>query len=245
MVDEMFILACDDRGTTKWPGDSSKTWGIGGLIVAKTDYDAVCAAWRRVKVELCGKTTPELKWNHFFPGLHQKLNPLSSKDPNERREQAGWALESLLSSAEVFPVNMYVKKDQVSSVAVTRAASGQAVVDDKRFWIGPLAQFALFLGQHNASGEVWFDRLGSKREEKRRQSAWEKHLDLHDDSRLHRIDRTLRFCDSRTEELIQAADLVSGVIWAASEGDMTFLDKLVERYVPRHERKYLLMRIVD
>jgi hypothetical protein len=104
------------------------------------------------------------------------------------------------------------------------------------------------LEQYNATGEIWFDKLGSPTEEARRQIEWERLRNgdwkvepKNNQERLHRIAPALRFLDSKTEPLVQIADFVSGVIWAASEGEDEFLLKTFDKYFPGGRPTYGLL----
>lgn len=245
-----YIFACDERGTTRWPSQS-KTWAIGGFIVESGRRRELIWAWARIKSQLCGDADCELKWSHFFPGHHQEgeSNPLLSRDPGEWREQAKWALSELFRATEILPVTVVVRKDRATDAAFLTTDDGRRVLDSDTFWVGPLAQFALFLAEHNATGEVWFDQLGSRQEEARKQATWKQlrngvwAVKTEYQAVLHRIASSLRFFDSEAEPLVQIADFVSGVIWAASEGDEQFLRTLLEEYFPRGPRTYSLVHV--
>lgn len=77
-----YILVCDERGTTRWPSPT-KTWALGGFIIADEDLHRLFSAWAGVKRQLCGTDGCELKWSHFFAGGHQarSRNPLLATDP--------------------------------------------------------------------------------------------------------------------------------------------------------------------
>jgi hypothetical protein len=102
-----------------------------------------------------------------------------------------------------------------------------------------IGQFALFLKEHDSRGTIWFDQFGSREEEARRQADWVRLRDgdwsLNPENQvvLQRIAPALKFFDSQTEPLVQIADFVSGVIWAASEGDDEFLLSTLTTYFPK------------
>jgi hypothetical protein len=227
----------------------SSIWGslrYGGVIVENKVVSSVVSTWHDVKNELCGATDCELKWSHFFEGSHQESvnNPLLSKDPSEWRKQALWAVDSLISTKAVVPVNTYVQKDRASDSLIRETRRGKQALDTELLSIGPLLQFALYLWQNESEGEVWLDCLGSRNEETRRQELWIEQRNKNDRTgKLKRIVRELKFFDSAEEELIQVADVVSGVLWAASEGDDEFLGSLLKKYFPKMVPKYVLMRV--
>ena len=167
------ILVCDERGTTRWPS-SSRTWALGGFVVQSSKRQTLVSAWESIKLRLCGNKDCELKWSHFFPGHHQQRsdNPLLSSDPQEWREQAMWAVSELFRQSEILPINIVVRKDEASDSAFITTGDGRQVLDTNILWVGAIGQFALFLKQHHAKGEIWFDQLGSRQEEARKQADW-------------------------------------------------------------------------
>jgi hypothetical protein len=245
-----YLLICDERGTTRWPS-RTKTWAFGGFIIESSDGETLAAKWASIKLNLCGDPHNELKWSHFFPGDHQQKsrNPLLSNSPEDWRKQASWALSELFSVVDMSAVNTVVRKDEASQSVFTRKADGRQVLDINIIWVSVVAQFTLFLEQHSGKGEIWFDRLGSDKEEARRQAEWEQlqngdwRVEVDNQIRIQRIAPILRFLDSKTEPLVQIADFISGVIWAASEGDDEFLLKTLDKYFPGGRRTYALVHI--
>lgn len=249
-----WIFVCDERGTTQWPS-ATKTWALGGFIIDSSRERAVVSAWRQVKRELCGDPSYELKWSHFFPGRHQErgTNPLISDDPAEWREQASWAIAKLFQVPGIVPINTYIRKDEASDAAFKKAdgmsASEYRLLHTDVLLVGPIGQFALFLMEHRGKGEIWFDKLGSEAEQQRRQDDWQEFRDaqwkVNPKNRkvLQRISPRIKFLDSRTNSLVQVADFVSGVIWAASEGDETFLLRALSKYFPAGPGTYSLLRM--
>ena len=245
-----YLLICDERGTTRWPS-RTKTWAFGGFVIESSDSQLLAAKWASIKLNLCGDPQSELKWSHFFLGAHQsKLrNPLLSNDPEEWRKQASWAVSELFNVVEIFAVNTVIRKDEASQSVFTQKVAGRQILKTDVIWVGVLAQFTLFLEQNSGKGEIWFDRLGSDKEQARRQADWEQMrngdwpVEPDNQSRMQRIAPTLRFLDSKAEPLIQIADFISGVIWAASEGDDEFLQKALDKYFPGGRRTYALLHI--
>ena len=245
-----YILACDERGTRRWPS-RTRTWTIGGFIVESSRRHQLASRWAAVKVRLCGTEDVELKWSHFFAGGHQdpESNPLLSADTHEWRQQAKWAVSELVVQSHLVPVATVVRKDRASDEAFVTAETGRRLLDTDTFWVGVLGQFALFLEQNRATGQVWFDQLGSRREESRKQTSWQQLRDgewpikTRHQRMLRWVERELRFLDSATEPLVQAADFVSGVIWAAAEGDEEFLLSSLESYFPTGPRTFTLLPV--
>lgn len=246
-----YILACDERGTTRWPSPT-KSWTFGGFVVESRRRSTLVSAWSTIKSELCGNDDCELKWSHFFPGHHQKrlTNPLLSTDPQVWRKQAKWALEELFKVVSVAPIVTYVRKDRASDHAFETIEDGRRVLNIDVIWVGVLGQFATFLEQHKARGEIWFDQLGSRKEEARKQASWEYLRDgewpIQAEYRatIQRIAPTLRFFDSKTEPVVQIADFISGVAWAASEGDEEFLLEFLDEFGRAGERTFRILNIV-
>jgi hypothetical protein len=251
MQSEHFILACDERGTTRWPS-TTKTWALGGLIFEEDEHQSLSSIWTKIKAELCGDEGIELKWSHFFPGRHQARmdNPLISKNPKEWRKQAVWALDELFKNTTALPLTTYIRKDECSEESFRVTQDGRKVLDIDTIWVGVLGQFAIFLKEKQATGEVWFDNLGSEKEQRRKQEEW---IRLRDEKwpadnenqlLLKSISRHFKYFDSEHEPIIQLADFISGITWAASEGDTLFLVKNLNRFIPRGMRTYRLLKVV-
>ncbi len=248
---EKYILVCDERGTTRWPS-ATKTWAMGGFIIDSRRQKVVARAWQEVKRQLCGDAACELKWSHFFPGRHQERgsNPLISDDPNEWREHAAWAIDKLFKVSGIMPVNMYVRKDEASNSVFEEFGDTTKrpykVLDIDTLFVSIIAQFVLFLMERQATGEIWFDNLGSRAEEERKQESWRR---LRDDERtvhqslVQRVSPEISFLNSKENELVQVADFISGVVWAAAEGDEQFLLRALGKYFPRGPRTYTLLRV--
>jgi hypothetical protein len=244
-----YIMACDERGTTRWPS-RSKTWAMGGLIVSSSKRSVVVSSWESIKEELCGNRECELKWSHFFSGSHQNRshNPLLSNDPREWRQQAKWALSELFGSSKIVPVTTVVRKDKAdNAMFMDEREDGIQILDINTLWVGVIGQYAIFLKQHDSLGEIWFDQLGSRKEEAQKQAAWEKlrnkkwPIESSHQETLLRISSELKFFDSKVEPLVQIADFVSGVLWAAAEGDEGFLLNVFKQYFPWGRNTYTFM----
>jgi hypothetical protein len=245
-----YILACDERGTTRWPS-RSKTWALGGLVFEERERQELVSIWNRIKIELCENDKTELKWSHFFPGRHQERmkNPLIETDPTKWRKQAIWALNELFKNTKSLPISTYIRKNEAADDAFRTTSDNRKVLDIDVIWVGVLGQFALFLNEKTATGEIWFDNLGSQKEQNRKQKEW---LELRNvewpvqpetQLLLKSIAPKFKYFDSKTEPVIQIADFVSGIIWAASEGDEIFLLKNLNRYVLNGKRTYRLLKI--
>jgi hypothetical protein len=204
---------------------------------------------------LCGNSSCELKWSHFFAGRHQdrETNPLILDDPEEWREQASWAIGKLFEVPGVVSVNTYIRKDEAADAVFKKAdempEKGYRVLDIDTLVVGVIGQFVLFLMERRAKGEIWFDKLGSQTEEQRRQDSWQQLRDgewkvkPENQKLLKRISPKIKFLDSEKNSLVQVADFISGVIWAASEGDEVFLLQALSKYFPSGPRTYTLLRI--
>lgn len=223
---------------------------MGGLIVSSLERHVVVSAWESTKEQLCGSRECELKWSHFFPGPHQDRghNPLLSSNPKKWRQQAKWALSILFDSSKILPVTTVVRKDKASNdIFMIEKESGRKILDVNTLWVGVIGQYALFLKQRNAFGEIWFDQLGSRKEEARKQAAWERlrnekwPIESSHQETLHRISPQLKFFDSQKESPVQVADFVSGVLWAAAEGDEGFLLNVFKEYFPWGRNTYTFM----
>lgn len=249
------VLACDDRGTLS-PSSGSKTYAIGGFACTLKQHISLIQSWNIVKHELCGTSDVELKWSHFFLGQHQdkSSNPLVSKDSSVWRDQAIWALREIFSNSTAFPITTIVRKEKLGTRLLSKTPKGKNVIDIGLVFAAVLGQFALYLGQNNVSkGEVWFDNLGSFVEQVRFQDSITAFYESLDSAAIpiknidlsKRINPRIRFLNSADSEIIQLADFVSGVIWAAAEGDVWFLSKLLEEYAPGGKRTYGIVIIEE
>jgi hypothetical protein len=249
------LLICDDRGTTRWPSNS-KTWCIGGYTIPYWNVSKVVRSWNEIKRNLISDPSKELKWSHFFEGPHQEKfdNPLLSNDPSSWREQAKWVLEQLTKIQGLVPMNTLVRKDKASDALFIDYwdktwEKDYRVLDVGTLWVPILGSLALYLRQIGSLAEVWFDRMGSRAEEERRQESW---LEMRngvwkvkpENQRLLKaISPEMRFFDSSTTGLVQVADVISGVIWAASEEDEDFLTLVLDRYFPLGTPSYTLVNL--
>lgn len=251
MKSKHYILACDERGTTRWPSPTN-TWALGGLIFQQSERKKLVSIWNRIKVELCREENVELKWSHFFPGQHQERmdNPLIEDDPEKWRTQAVWALEELFNNTQALPLTTYVRKSEASGDAFLTTQDGRKVLDIGVIWVGILGQFALFLKDKRSTGEIWFDNLGSEKEQTRKQKEWSRLRDgewpVNPENQLllKPIASEFSFFDSKTEPIVQIADFISGVTFAASEGDDIFLIKTLSKYMPQGNPTYRTLKIV-
>jgi len=241
-------LACDERGTTRWPSPT-KTWSLGGLIFENNERQKLVSIWKRIKIKLCEEENLELKWSHFFSGDHQKrmTNPLIETDMRELRKQAIWALNELFEDTNALPLATYVRKDKSTDAVFRITQDRRKVLDIRVIWVGVLGQFALFLKEKDSTGEIWFDNLGSKKEQDKKQEDWVRlrdgkwQVNPENQLLLKPIASNFRFFDSKNEPIIQIADFVSGIIWAASEGDEIFLLKTLDKFMRQSERTYRLL----
>lgn len=248
-----YIMACDERGTTRWPS-RTKTWALGGFIIDSRRQEVIVSAWETIKHQLCGDPHCELKWSHFFVGDHQDriTSPLLSTDPREWQTQVMWAIDKLFEVPGAVPITTYIRKDEASDAVFKKPDATNAkqyrVLDVETIYVGVVGQFALFLRERQATGEIWFDRLGSRAEERRRQDSWQQLRDgewkvtPENQKLLKKISPQIKFLDSQMSPVVQIADFISGVIWAASEGEEIFLRQALDKYFPTGPRTYTLLR---
>ena len=177
---------------------------------------------------------------------------MTSDNPKEWREQAAWAIHKLFEVPGIVPINTYVRKDEASDAAFKKAGEipqEYKVLDIDTLFVSVIGQFALFLIEHRATGEIWFDKLGSQAEEQRKQRTWQElrngewKVNPENQKVIKRMSPQIKFLDSQTNSLVQVADFISGVIWAASEGDEGFLLQALSKYFPTGPRTYTLLRI--
>jgi hypothetical protein len=156
-------------------------------------------------------------------------------------------LDYLFHDTPLIPLVAESRKDRATEFFIVQSKKGKDKIDDDMMWLGPVAQFALFLSIHHARGKLWFDRLGSQKQEDRRQTAWSEQLRMVRDGeqpiqiesnlrKLLAIDEEIEFLDSQENEAVQVADFVCGVVWQAAKGDEAFLARLIDKYGPNATR---------
>lgn len=237
-----YILVCDERGTRNWPSSSS-TWAFGGYITNTSSLNKLLEIWGKIKIELCGQENVELKWSHFFPGTHQNGdNPLLVSNPDERRNLLLWGLGQLCSIDIFTPITVVCRKNRIKNsnydTYFEKSKKGTLLLRDQLLKTGVIALFALYLNEVKGIGELWYDKLGSRQEEFRVQNSWDSTLSSEQYKKnfpehhqmLQRINSKIKFLDSSKETSVQLADFLSGVIWAASEGDEEFLTRYESTY---------------
>jgi len=247
-----YILVADEMGTPGMAPGTSNTFVFGGYVVHEDDVPQVIGAWRMIKSVMCGSAEVELKWKHFFVGADdpQIDCPLLVKNPLARRHLAALGLDYLFHSASVIPVVSISRKDRATNLFIVQSRKGKDKIDDDLMWLGPVSLFAVFLDARQARGKLWFDRLGSKKHEERRQAAWSEQLRIvkageylpqfeNNLRKVLAIEEKIKFLDSQENEAVQVADFVCGVIWQAAEGDEAFLARLVDKYGPNATRQGL------
>lgn len=247
-----YIFAVDETGTPGMAPGTSNSFVFGGYVARERDLSRVTTTWRRIKQEMCGTSEVELKWKHFFVDADdpQIGCPLLAKDPLARRTLAAQALDHLFHRAPIIPCVAVSRKDRASDALIVQSRKGKDKLDEEVIWVAPLGSFALFLDIRQARGKVWFDRLGSKKQEERWQADWSEQLQMVRDGKhppqfednlrkLLVIDERIEFLDSEEHEPIQVADFVCGVIWQAAEGDEAFLARLLDKYGPNATRQGL------
>lgn len=242
-ANKRYILVADEMGTPGMAYGTSNTYVFGGYVVAEDQLDQAVCAWRQIKQELCGDAGAELKWKHFFVDKDDPHipTPLQDRDAKGRRRQAAGALDILFGQASIRPAMLIVRKDRATKDLIAKSRKGKDKIDDDLIWLAPLAQFGLFLHLHQARGKLWCDSLGSKRQEQRRRAMWSEQLRMVRDrempdtalanlQKLLAIDERVEFFDSCDNEAVQIADYVCGVIWAAGEGDESYLRRFIDQY---------------
>ncbi len=227
----MYIMACDERGSI-YRFSRTQSWIYGGFIFDIKNRMKISNRWDFIKKELCGSFDKELKWSHFF--IINKENPL--KTSRNTKDDLCWALEILFKEKLIItPISTRVPKDRASEVCYKTTKKGNQVLDYEVISVGVFSQFALFLKITKGIGEMWFDQLGSKKEQSRKQKSWDtlrKNIPTQYKEEIFRIKPEIKFFDSKNEPIIQVADFVSGVIWAASEGDEEYLMRFFHDYFP-------------
>lgn len=247
-----YIFVADEMGTPGMSPGTSNTFVFGGYVVHRRDLPRAISAWHKIKLEMCGSSEVELKWKHFFIAADDPDIdcPLLVENPRARRNMAALALDFLFHSTALIPAIAVSRKDRATDDLIAQSRKGKDKIDDELIWLGPVAQFALFLNLHQAKGELWLDRLGSEKQEAHRQSSWSEQLRMVREGeipspvgdslrRLLAIKEEIKFLDSAKNDVVQIADFLCGVIWQAAEGDEAYLARLVDKYGPNATRQGL------
>lgn len=247
-----YLLVADEMGTPGMAPGTSNSFVLGGYVVGESQIHQAIRLWRNIKVQLCGAANLELKWKHFFVDADNSSidSPLLEKNPLVRRILAANALDQLFQKAPLIPAVAVAQKDRASESFTVKSRRGKPKVDLDVMWMGPVALFAAFLHARRARGKLWFDQLGSEKQQLHWQSDWSQQLRMVRDGTFHpafrdnlrkllAIDEEIEFFDSRCNEAVQIADFVCGVIWQAAEGDEAFLARLVSQYGPNASRQGL------
>jgi len=239
-----YILACDERGTIH-RNSKSQSWVYGGFIFRLKDKDSIINKWNFIKYSLCRSSDVEMKWSHFFYKTEE--SPLQKGLNIE--ESLLWALDQIFTTGiKLIPVNTRTVKNNLCKEGFRTTTKGNQVIDYEILSVAVYAQFALFLKINPGIGEMWFDQLGSETEQDRKQKAWIELRDNNPDKNIRRmmkrISPTIKFFDSKKEPIIQIADFVSGVIWAASEGDEKYLLHKLGSYFGQNWSRICLVTII-
>ncbi len=239
-------------GTPGMSSGVSNTFVFGGYVVSESDLPKAITAWQRIKTEMCGDANVELKWKHFFVHADDPKipTPIMIKNPKGRRYLAALALEHLFREAPIIPAVAVARKDRATGTFIVQSKKGNDKIDYDLMWLGPVAQFALFLSVQKGQGKLWLDRLGSQKHEIQRQNQWSQHRQniekgnspksVSDSLReMLAIQAQIEFFDSQDNEAIQIADFVCGVIWQAAEGDEAYLSQFIDKYGPKATKQGL------
>ena len=240
MCKKKIILACDERGSI-YRMSKSHSWVYGGFVFEIKNRMKLSKKWMDIKTTICKSSELELKWMHFF--CADSSNPL--KKEFNSKNTIYWILEELFKESLIItPISIRIPKDRAHGINYRISKKGNKVLDIDLLIFALYGQFASLLGIIDSFGEMWFDSLGSITEEKRRKNEWIELWESSDNKLLKKINKDLFFFNSKQEPIIQIADFISGVIWAASEGEDEFLLQNLKKYFPFWWSKLNLITIV-
>jgi hypothetical protein len=244
-----YILVADEMGTPGMAPGTSNSFVFGGFVVDERHLPLAIQSWRSIKRDTCGSADVELKWKHFFTDPHDSSisSPLRETDPRLRRRLAVLALDQLFKGSPVIPDLVLCRKDRVSDTLVVESGQGKPKLDHDLLWLGPVGLFGAYLHARRARGKLWFDQLGSQKHQERWQAAWSEQLSTIRAGECHpavadnlpkllAIDENIEFWDSKSNEAVQIADFICGVIWQAAEGDESLLARVLDQYGPKASR---------
>ncbi len=213
----------------------------GGFVVPVSELDQLQTQWRIIKQRFLKDPGDELKWSHFF--IRAKNSPLNVDEPFERRKLILKILEVLFGQSSMLPLLYVARKERMKvtddNMWLTKSHSGSYKLNTEFLLISNLARFAVYLRLHRGIGEVWFDQLGSQKEEERFQKVLTNVLtEVHDspafsDENRHatlQIMPKITFLDSKTSEAVQIADFICGALFRGARGNMDILSIFENKY---------------
>ncbi len=232
MPNQHYLLFADESGN---PGMSTRNavWTFGGVVVAKDNVPSLESIWGDWKAELCHKPQADLKWRHFFS--NGSRNPLREPSLTKRFHLAKELVTTIFAEQLLHPALVVMHSKWVKSPdLLVRSKTGNMKVNDAVCTLPLYTQFAKYLDEHHATGQIVYDKLGGQHLENNRQELWadfrahfveaETHADL------KRIDTEIQFAQSADTPLVQMADCVCGIVSTIGRHDERFLSTILHDY---------------
>lgn len=244
-MENRYLFIADEKGDPGLVSGASNNLVFGGFVVAEIELSKVIEVWQDFKREICGTQDVELKSEHFFAS-RSKNNPISVRSPEKRRELAMKGFERIFSIQSVAPLAYCVFKDRSSIALKVESNKGNQKIDADVIWVTPFGLFAVFLKHRQATGQVWWDGVSSRKEQEKKNADWQQLKRASKaGSEIQAIDDEILFLDSKESEAIQIADFLCGVLWQAMKGDEVFILRFLDKYRARTRRDGLRIVIIE
>lgn len=232
-TNQRYLLFADESGN---PGMSTRTavWTFGGVVVAEENVAALEQTWFDWKTDLCHDPYMDLKWRHFFTGSAQ--NPLRENALHKRTHLAQELVMAIVAERLLIPALVVMQSKWVKSPdLLLRSKTGNLKVNEAVCTLPLLTQFAKYLDDHHATGQIVYDKLGGQHLETTRQNDW---VHFRNDAKyealaqtdLKRIDTDIYFAESQETPLVQMADCVCGIVSTIGRQDERFLTQILQDY---------------
>lgn len=232
MPNQHYFLFADESGN---PGMSTRNavWAFGGVVVAQENVPALEQIWHTWKADICHDPYADLKWRHFFS--HSSQNPLREASLPKRTHLAEELVTAIFAERLLRPALVVMHSKWVkSSELLLRSKTGNLKVNDAVCTQPLYTQFAKYLDEHHATGQIVYDKLGGHHLEENRQQHWTHFKETsvqevrHADLKL--IDTQIYFADSDTNPLVQIADCVCGIVSTLGRYNELFLATILQNY---------------
>lgn len=232
MNNQHFFLFADESGN---PGMSTRNavWAFGGVVVAQENVPALEQIWLDWKTDICNDPYADLKWRHFFS--HSSHNPLRETSLPRRSHLAEELVTAIFAERLLIPALVVMHSKWVKSPELLlRSKTGNLKVNDDVCTRPLYTQFAKYLDEHHATGQIVYDKLGGHHLEANRQQNWASFQETYTKEALHAdlklIDTEIYFADSENNPLVQIADCVCGIVSTIGRQNERFLTTILQNY---------------
>lgn len=232
MTNQHYLLFADESGN-QGMATRNAVWTFGGVVVAQDNVPTLEEIWLNWKTELCNQPHADLKWRHFFSNSSQ--NPLCETSLPRRFHLAEELVTAIFAERLLIPALVVMHSKWVKSAdLLIRSKTGNMKVNDAVCTLPLYTQFAKYLDEQHATGQIVYDKLGGQHLETNRQHHWTTFRDADDNPLAHadlkRIDTEIYFAESEVNPLVQIADCVCGIVSTLGRQDERFLATILQKY---------------